>query len=143
MIKRYKSIVFFVVLIVMNISVQAHLVDHSLRSNFNKPLIVSSGHDWAGINAKPKPVQATNFTNYPNPAVTQTTIAYTLTLKSNVVLKVIDLAGKQLAVLVKQEQAAGKQEYFWDLTKSNITSGMYILLLQVDNKTYSRKMIVQ
>lgn len=87
--------------------------------------------------------EATGFTNYPNPAITYTNIAYTLTAKSNVNLRVIDLAGKQLCVLVKQEQTAGKQEYYWELAKNNITSGMYILILQVDNKIYSRKIIVQ
>jgi hypothetical protein len=58
-------------------------------------------------------------------------------------LRVIDLTGKQLAVLVKQDQAAGKQDYFWELSKNNISPGMYILVLQVENKVYSRKVIVQ
>jgi len=139
--KLYKSILIFVGLIVMNISVQAYWGDNSLLNSGkpNKLHLISSGKDWAGLNPK----QATNFINYPNPAVTETTVAYTLTAKANVTLKVIDLTGKQLAVLVKQEQAAGKQEYYWVLAKNNITSGMYILLLQVDNKTYSRKIIVQ
>lgn len=88
--------------------------------------------------------QVINFTNYPNPAVTQTTIAYQLTDRATVTLRVIDLTGKQLAVLInKQSQDAGKKEYFWELSKNNITSGMYILVLQVDNKNYSRKVIVQ
>lgn len=141
MVKLYKSILVFVGLIAMNISVQAHWGDNYLLNSAksNKTNLISSGKDWAGLNAK----QATNFFNYPNPAVTETTIAYTLTARANVVLKVIDLTGKQLAVLVKQEQAAGKQEYYWVLAKNNISSGMYILLLQIDNKTYSRKMIVQ
>nr|WP_233166083.1 T9SS type A sorting domain-containing protein [Pedobacter sp. ASV12] len=43
----------------------------------------------------------------------------------------------------KQAQDAGKKEFFWELSKNNITSGMYILVLQVDNKNYSRKIIVQ
>ncbi|WP_316765228.1 T9SS type A sorting domain-containing protein [Pedobacter frigiditerrae] len=139
--KLYKLTLIFVGLIVMNISVQAHWGDISLLNSAksSKANLISSGKDWAGLNAK----QATNFFNYPNPALTETTIAYTLTAKANVTLKVIDLTGKQLAILVKQEQAAGKQEFYWVLAKNNITSGMYILLLQVDNKTYSRKIIVQ
>ncbi len=143
MIKLYKSFVFFVVLIVMNLSVHAHRVGRS--SDFlpsTKPFFLSSGKDWAGIHNR-FAKQAINFTNYPNPATTQTTIAYTLVNKTNVVLRVIDLTGKQLAVLVKQQQAAGKQEFYWDFSKNNITAGMYILLLQVENKTYSRKVIVQ
>lgn len=95
------------------------------------------------ISASALQQQEVKFTNYPNPAKSNTTIAYTLANKAKVTLKVIDLAGKQLAILVKQDQAAGKQEYYWDFTKNKITSGMYILVLQIDNKTYSRKVIVQ
>lgn len=88
-------------------------------------------------------IQNVGFTNYPNPAVTYTNIAYNLATRAKVNLRVVDLTGKQLAVLVKQEQAAGRQEYYWNLSKYKITSGMYILILQIDNKSYSRKVIVQ
>lgn len=87
--------------------------------------------------------QDVSFTNYPNPAKSQTTVAYNLNARAKVTLKVIDLAGKQLALLISQEQNAGKQEYYWDFSKYKITSGMYILMLQIDQKTYSRKVIVQ
>jgi hypothetical protein len=83
------------------------------------------------------------FSNYPNPATSQTTVSYNLTVKAKVTLKVLDLTGRQLAVLVNVEQAAGKQEYYWDFTKNKITSGMYILILKINNDTYSRKVIVQ
>lgn len=104
---------------------------------------LSNADDWAGLTLAFGGKDVVDFTNYPNPAITSTTIAYTLTAKATVNLRVIDLAGKQLAVLIKQEQAAGKQEYYWELAKNNITSGMYILVLQVENKIYSRKIIVQ
>lgn len=87
--------------------------------------------------------QEVKFTNYPNPAKSNTTIAYTLANKAKIILRVIDLTGKQLALLLKQDQAAGKQEYYWDFAKNKVSSGMYILILQIDNKTYSRKVIVQ
>jgi hypothetical protein len=157
--KLYKSILFFVGLIAMNISVQAQLGSYSsyffvgahasTKSLIYSPVSTKSvnlyndGKDWAGISSLYKVKEVTNFTNFPNPATTQTTIAYTLTTKASVNLRVIDLAGKQLTVLVKQEQAAGKQEYYLEFSKNNITSGMYILVLQVDNKIFSRKIIVQ
>jgi hypothetical protein len=157
--KLYKVIVLFVGLIAMNNSVQAQSASFypyasaettigtnaSVGDFYSAALAVKNTgeNDWAGINALYSPKEVTNFTNFPNPAITSTTIAYTLSDRATVSLRVIDLAGKQLAVLVKQEQAAGKQEYFWELSKNNITSGMYILVLQVENKVYSRKMIVQ
>lgn len=87
--------------------------------------------------------QVSNFTNYPNPATLRTTISYTLSAKTKVNLRVIDLAGKQLAVLVKADQSAGKHEFEWEFANNNVSAGMYILLLQVDSKTYTRKVIVQ
>ena len=125
MAKRYKLIVLMIGLTAMGYTAQAQV------SNSN------------AISASALQQQEVKFTNYPNPAKSNTTIAYTLANKAKVTLKVIDLAGKQLAILVKQDQAAGKQEYYLDFTKNKITSGMYILVLQIDNKTYSRKVIVQ
>ena len=51
--------------------------------------------------------QELGFTTYPNPVTNHTTISYLLPSKSNVVLKLVDLAGKQLAVLFQKEQGAG------------------------------------
>ena len=139
--KLYKLIVLFVGLTAMNLTFQA-------QGNSYTPLLASSinnstSHSWNTILLNKKVKQTVDFINYPNPATTFTTIGYNLTTKANVVLKVIDLAGKQLAILVKQQQDAGKKEFYWEFSKNNITSGMYILILQVDNKTYSRKIIVQ
>ena len=151
--KLYKLFVFFVGLIAMNISVYAQseaytpslATDSATTSNYtfiDLTATSTSNIDWddeSALIVKQNP----SFTNYPNPATTQTTIAYTLATKAKVTLRVVDLTGKQLAVLIKQEIAAGKHEYDWQLAKNNITSGMYILVLQVDNKIYSRKIIVQ
>ena len=87
--------------------------------------------------------QDVKFSNYPNPATSQTTITYSLAVNAKVNLKVVDLTGRLLAVLVNAEQIAGKQEYYWDFTKNKITSGMYILILKINNNIYSRKVIVQ
>ena len=156
MAKLYKIIVLFVGLIAVNINVQAQLdffaryvapakVDNEVMTANAIPAkhTLQFTQDWAGVSNLFATKEVSDFFNYPNPAVTHTTIAYTLSAKANVSLKVIDLAGKQLAVLVKQEQAAGKQEYYWELAKHNISPGMYILILQVDNKILSRKIIVQ
>ena len=139
----------------MNIHVQAQLGAISSASFSDTNLSIANyyaihtdqhsadDNDEAYISAFNVGKEVLNFTNYPNPVVSSTTISYTLTAKAMVNLRVIDLTGKQLAVLVKQDQAAGKQDYFWELSKNNISPGMYILVLQVENKVYSRKVIVQ
>lgn len=141
--KLYKLIVLFVGLIVLSLNVQA-------QQNYRAPYLLSlpysnysTAYAWNNIFGHGKVQQTIDFINYPNPASTSTTISYQLANKATVTLRVIDLAGKQLAVLIKQQQSAGKQEYFWEFARNNISSGMYILFLQVDQKTYSRKVIVQ
>lgn len=140
--KLYKLIVLFVGLTVLNLTTQA-------QQNSRAPYLIlsaysnySSAYAWNDILTS-NTQQAIDFINYPNPASTSTTISYYLANKANVNLRVIDLAGKQLAILIKKQQNAGKQEFFWEFARNNISSGMYILFLQVDNKTYSRKIIVQ
>lgn len=83
------------------------------------------------------------FFNYPNPATSQTTVSYNLIAKAKVTLQVLDLTSRQLAVLIDAEQTAGKKEYYWDFTKNRITSGMYILVLRINNSTFSRKVVVK
>lgn len=140
--KLYKLIVLFVGLTVLNLTAQAQQVYRAPYLVLSAYSNYSSVYAWNSI-LKAKPQQTIDFINYPNPASTSTTIAYYLANKANVNLRVIDLAGKQLAVLIKQQQNAGKQEYYWEFARNNISAGMYILFLQVDNKTYSRKIIVQ
>lgn len=140
--KLYKLIVLFVGLTVLNLTAQAQQIYRAPYLVLSAYSNYSSVYAWNSI-LKAKPQQAIDFINYPNPASTSTTISYYLANKANVNLRVIDLAGKQLAVLIKQQQNAGKQEYYWEFARNNISAGMYILFLQVDNKTYSRKIIVQ
>ncbi|TKB97305.1 T9SS type A sorting domain-containing protein [Pedobacter cryotolerans] len=141
--KLYKLIVLFVGLTVLNLTAQAQqnrrapYLFLSAYSNF------SSFYGWDDILNHSKPQQTLDFINYPNPASASTTVSYYLANKANIQLRVIDLAGKQLAVLIKQQQNAGKHEYYWEFARNNISAGMYILFLQVDNKSYSRKIIVQ
>ena len=126
MTKLYKLIVSIFMLIAMNTSVQAQERTLNAISSLSKSF-----------------EQDVKFSNYPNPATSQTTITYSLAVNAKVNLKVVDLTGRLLAVLVNAEQIAGKQEYYWDFTKNKITSGMYILILKINNNIYSRKVIVQ
>lgn len=126
MTKLYRLILLLLVLTAMNTAVQAQERKSSV--------IFQSKESFA---------PDVSFSNYPNPATSYTTVSYNLTVKAKVNLKVMDLTGRQLAVLVNVEQAAGKQEYYWDFSKNKITSGMYILILKINNNTYSRKVIVQ
>ena len=78
--------------------------------------------------------------NYPNPFNPVTTINYYLKEKSFVSLKVFDILGRNIAVLVSQFQSEGKYSYEFD--GHEISSGIYFALLQVEGKFFLRKMIL-
>ncbi|RZK54068.1 MAG: T9SS type A sorting domain-containing protein [Pedobacter sp.] len=139
MIKLYKPIVFFFLVFVLNLNVSAQVKGYALPISNATSVVGYKIFEVANFANK----QVSNFTNYPNPASLRTTVSYTLSAKTKVNLRVIDLAGKQLAVLVKADQSAGKHEFEWEFANNNISAGMYILVLQVDSKTYTRKVIVQ
>jgi hypothetical protein len=124
--KLYKLIVLFLTLTAMNTTIQAQEDRNSAIFSLSK----ASTQDIA-------------FFNYPNPASTQTTVSYNLPVKAKVTLQVLDLTGRQLALLINAEQTAGKKEFYWDITKNRITSGMYILVLKIDNRTFSRKVVIE
>lgn len=124
--KLYKLIVLFLILTAMNTTIQAQEDRNSAIFSLSKASI-----------------QDIAFFNYPNPANTQTTVSYNVPVKAKVTLQVLDLTGRQLALLINAEQTAGKKEFYWDITKNRITSGMYILVLKIDNRTFSRKVVIE
>ncbi len=62
--------------------------------------------------------------NYPNPFNPRTTINYHMEVSAYVTLKVYDLLGNELAVLVDKEQQKGDYEVEFDGGK--FSSGVYI-----------------
>lgn len=83
----------------------------------------------------------TNFTldqNYPNPFNPSTQISFGLPFRSNVVLKIFNTLGEEVAELVNGSLEAGSHSFNFDA--SNLTSGIYIYSLQTDAGVISKKM---
>lgn len=78
--------------------------------------------------------------NYPNPFNPTTTIQYSIPEDSHVSLKVFDVLGKEVAVLVNQEQKAGI--YTSNFDASNLTSGIYFYTLTANNFTATKKLML-
>jgi hypothetical protein len=78
--------------------------------------------------------------NYPNPFNPATTINYQLPMKCHVTLKVFDVLGKEVAVLLNAYQTAG----YYSLTFNavNFPSGIYFLRLQTDSFTDTKKILL-
>ncbi|MFN3307248.1 MAG: FlgD immunoglobulin-like domain containing protein [Candidatus Kapaibacteriota bacterium] len=82
-----------------------------------------------------EPISLNNqVSNFPNPASISTTFRYSLEENSLVSLKVYDMVGNLVKVLVDGFQPAGNQEVVWDLKNDNLTdvpSGNYFYELTI------------
>ena len=86
--------------------------------------------------------------NYPNPFNPATKIKFNIPLSRGgageagrgVLLKVYDVLGKEIAVLVNQNLKPGIYEIEWDA--SNIPSGVYFYSLITNEFTQTKKMVV-
>ena len=85
------------------------------------------------------------YQNYPNPFNPSTTIKYSIPNVGNenfrsVQLKVYDILGREVAVLVNEKQSPGNYEVTFDA--SNLPSGVYIYRIVTSDFLASRKMIL-
>jgi hypothetical protein len=82
------------------------------------------------------------YQNYPNPFNPRTVIGYSLLKNGNVVLKVYDVLGKEVATLVNEKQSPGVYEVTFD--GSGLASGMYFYrLTSGDYKATKRFVLVK
>ena len=72
------------------------------------------------------------FQNFPNPFNPVTTIKFDIRSLGNVSLKVFDVLGREIAVLVDQNLRAGTYERVFDAR--DLPSGVYVYSLNVDGK---------
>ncbi len=83
--------------------------------------------------------------NYPNPFNPVTNIFYKLPVKSPVVLKVYNILGEEIKVLVNKVQAAGTKMVIWDATDNSgkpVTSGIYFYQIIAGQFNQTKKMIL-
>lgn len=78
--------------------------------------------------------------NYPNPFNPSTVIVYELPVVSDVVLKVYDMLGREVATLVRTRQAAGR--YRATFNAQNLSSGVYLYRLQAGSFVQTKKMML-
>ena len=78
--------------------------------------------------------------NYPNPFNPSTKIKYSIPQTSNVVIKIYDVLGSEVATLVNEEKSVGTYELNWNA--ANLSSGVYVYRLQAGSFVQTRKMIL-
>ncbi|MFC2103380.1 S41 family peptidase [Bacteroidota bacterium] len=77
--------------------------------------------------------------NYPNPFNPTTRISYSIPQSGFITLKVFDLLGNEVAVLVNEDKPAG--EYQVEFEASELTSGIYFYWLKAENFMECKKMV--
>ena len=78
--------------------------------------------------------------NYPNPFNPTTLIQYALPVQSGVELAVFDAAGRKVAMLVNEEQAAGRHEVAFEA--ANLPSGIYFYRLYAGSFSEVKPMVL-
>ena len=86
------------------------------------------------------PVHYNLLLNYPNPFNPSTIISYQIPERGLVKLKVYDVLGNEIVSIVNEEKAAG--QYQVEFNSENLSSGIYIYRMQVNNYIESKKMIL-
>ncbi len=76
--------------------------------------------------------------NYPNPFNPNTTISYQLAENTHLTIKVYDVLGKEISVLVNQDQNKGKYSVNFDGSK--LSSGLYFAKIETGSFTKTIKM---
>jgi hypothetical protein len=78
--------------------------------------------------------------NYPNPFNASTTITYELPSPAAVTLCVYNLLGKQVALLTREKQPAGRHQVTWQA--ADMPSGIYFYKLQAGDFAEKKKMVL-
>jgi len=85
-------------------------------------------------------IKENSIINFPNPFNPTTIIYYKIKEEGNVVIKVYDMLGKEVAVLVNETKPMG--EYVTKFNGNNLSSGIYIMRMQINNFSTSKKILL-
>jgi hypothetical protein len=112
-------------------------VDQTNTGSLNLKLV--SGNQSSGeINISPNDFQL--FQNYPNPFNPSTKISYSILEESFVTLKVHDVMGREVSVLVNKVQAPGDYYVYFDA--GNLSGGVYFYKLSAGKFFEFRNMVL-
>jgi len=93
-----------------------------------------------GINDPTIPADYTLSQNYPNPFNPTTTVEFSIPKSGFVTLKIYDVLGKEVGVVVNEVKNAGS--YRVDINASNLTSGVYFYKLEAGDFSQIKKMML-
>lgn len=71
------------------------------------------------------------FSNYPNPFKDQTSLTFTLPIKSKVIIRIYDVVGNMVDILVADEVIPGTREVTWDARR--FSDGIYFCTIYAES----------
>lgn len=80
------------------------------------------------------------YQNYPNPFNPVTNIEYQLPMSGDVKVRIFDLLGRKVAVLVNERQTQGSYSIKWNA--SNFSSGLYFYNLEINGNIIDTKKLI-
>ena len=92
------------------------------------------------LSSSGEPAEFSVDQNYPNPFNPSTTIKYELPEATLVNLRVYDILGREVSVLVNEKRDAGVHEVKFD--GSNLASGVYFYRLQAGDFVQSKRLLI-
>jgi hypothetical protein len=112
-------------------------VDLNGAESFTQEVLVETATDVA---AEELPTTFALAQNFPNPFNPKTVVSCQLSVASNVRLSVFDMLGREVAVLINEQKAAGKYAATWDA--SGMASGVYYYRLTTSGFTDTKRMLL-
>jgi frataxin-like iron-binding protein CyaY len=106
-------------------------------SVFKEGGVITSIHEYIETNI-PKTFFLSQ--NYPNPFNPTTTIQYSIPTEGYVTLKVYDMIGREVKILVDEEKSPGKYEAIFN--RASLPSGVYFYKLTACTFNQTKKMIL-
>jgi len=91
-------------------------------------------------NSSETPKQFSLYQNYPNPFNPTTKIKFNVPKSFIVTLKIFDILGREIAILVNEKLNAGEYEINFD--GSNLSSGIYFYKLETNSFSETKKMLL-
>ena len=122
------------------------LIGPSVNSPEKSTKFTQAGVAFIASAAEPKSVVSIlenpnmNFSIFPNPVSSYSTIEYFLYENSDVVLSLYDFSGKLIEIIEKENKLKGKYNVYFLTEKLN--SGIYFYKLKTNYGIYTRKIIV-
>lgn len=80
------------------------------------------------------------FQNYPNPFQHTTRIDFTVPTRDHISLRLFDVSGRAIAILIDKELAPG--EYQVVVTANSLAPGLYFYRMQTSKEVFNRKLLL-